>query len=48
MGVGMVIVFSPREALAACGVVPELLTVGYITQGEGVVFESKNSGKGIS
>ncbi|MBV9688859.1 MAG: phosphoribosylformylglycinamidine cyclo-ligase [Ktedonobacteraceae bacterium] len=48
MGVGMVIVLSPREALAACGVLPELLTVGYITQGEGVVFASKNSGKGIS
>jgi phosphoribosylaminoimidazole synthetase len=48
MGVGLVIVLSPRGALEACCVLPELLTVGYITEGEGVVFELKNSGKDIS
>ena len=47
MGVGMVIVLSPREALEARRILPELLTIGYITQGEGVVLQSKISGKDI-
>jgi phosphoribosylaminoimidazole synthetase len=37
MGVGMVLVLSPKGALEARSVLPELLTVGYITEGEGVV-----------
>ncbi|MEO8972389.1 MAG: phosphoribosylformylglycinamidine cyclo-ligase [Ktedonobacteraceae bacterium] len=37
MGVGMVLVLSPKGALEARCVVPELVSVGYITQGEGVV-----------
>lgn len=36
MGVGMVLVLSPKAALEARCVLPELLTVGYITKGEGV------------
>jgi phosphoribosylformylglycinamidine synthase I len=37
MGVGMVLVLSPKGALEARSVLPELLTVGYITEGEGVI-----------
>ena len=37
MGVGMVIALSPKSALEARCVLPELLTVGYIRDGEGVV-----------
>jgi hypothetical protein len=33
----MVLVLSPKGALEARSVLPELLTVGYITEGEGVV-----------
>ncbi len=36
MGIGMVLVLSPKGALEARSVLPELLTVGYITEGEGV------------
>jgi len=36
MGVGMVLVFSPEAATQARRVLPELLNVGYITEGEGV------------
>jgi len=39
MGVGMVLVLSPKAALEARCVLPELLTVGYITQGDGVVLD---------
>ncbi|QBD80239.1 phosphoribosylformylglycinamidine cyclo-ligase [Ktedonosporobacter rubrisoli] len=38
MGIGMVIALSPKGALDARCVLPELLSVGYITEGEGVVL----------
>lgn len=38
MGVGMVLVLSPKAALEARCVLPELLTVGRITKGDGVVL----------
>ena len=38
MGIGMVIALSPKSALEARCVLPELLTVGYIRDGEGVVL----------
>ncbi len=38
MGVGMVLVLSPKSALEARCVLPNLLTVGHITEGEGVVL----------
>lgn len=38
MGIGMVLVLSPKSALEARSLLPELLTVGYITTGEGVVL----------
>ena len=41
MGVGMVLIVSPAAAMHARRVLPELLTVGYITQGEGVVFKGR-------
>ncbi len=41
MGVGMVLVVSPEAATHARRVLPELLTVGYIAQGEGVVLEGE-------
>ncbi len=37
MGVGMVIALSPKSALDARCVLPELLTVGYVRDGEGVI-----------
>jgi phosphoribosylformylglycinamidine synthase I len=37
MGIGMVIALSPKGALEARCILPELLPVGYITEGEGVV-----------
>ncbi len=37
MGVGMVIALSPKSALEARCILPELLTVGYIKDGEGVI-----------
>ena len=37
MGVGMVIALSPKSALEARCVLPELLTVGYVRDGEGVI-----------
>ncbi len=37
MGVGMVIALSPKSALEARCILPELLTIGYIKDGEGVV-----------
>ncbi len=37
MGIGMVIALSPKAALDARSVLPELLTVGYIREGEGVI-----------
>ena len=39
MGVGMVLVLSPKSALEARSLLPELLTVGYVTDGEGVVLQ---------
>ena len=39
MGVGMVIVLSPKGALEARSILPELVTVGYISEGEGVVVQ---------
>jgi phosphoribosylformylglycinamidine synthase I len=38
MGIGMVIVLSPKGALEARCIVPELLTIGSINEGEGVVL----------
>ena len=39
MGVGMVLVLSPEAAEQALYVQPDLLTVGYITEGNGVVLQ---------
>jgi len=39
MGVGMVIALSPKAALEARSVLPELLSVGHIRDGEGVVIQ---------
>jgi phosphoribosylformylglycinamidine synthase I len=39
MGIGMVIVLSPKAALEARCVLPQLLSVGYVTEGEGVVLQ---------
>jgi phosphoribosylformylglycinamidine synthase I len=39
MGIGVVIVLSPKNALEACRVLPELLTIGTIVEGEGVVLQ---------
>ena len=38
MGIGMVIVLAPKGALEARSLLPELLTIGNITGGEGVVL----------
>ncbi len=38
MGIGMVLVLSPKGALEARSLLPELLTIGKITNGEGVVL----------
>lgn len=38
MGIGMVIALSPKAALDARCVLPELLTIGYVREGEGVVM----------
>ena len=38
MGIGMVIILSPKGALEARCVLPELRTIGMITDGEGVVL----------
>ncbi len=38
MGVGMVLVLSPKSAVEARCVLPDLLTVGHIAEGEGVVL----------
>ncbi len=37
MGIGMVLVLSPKAALEARSVLPELLNIGYIREGEGVI-----------
>ncbi|MBV9616250.1 MAG: hypothetical protein JO031_12405, partial [Ktedonobacteraceae bacterium] len=39
MGIGMVLVLAPKAALEARCVLPELLTVGYVREGEGVVLQ---------
>jgi phosphoribosylformylglycinamidine cyclo-ligase len=39
MGIGMIIVLSPKGALEARSLLPELLTIGKITRGEGVVMQ---------
>src|SRR6266571_697177 len=39
MGVGMVLVLSRKGALEARCVFPELITVGYIREGKGVLLE---------
>ena len=39
MGIGMVLVLSPKAALEARCILPQLLTVGYVTEGEGVVLQ---------
>ena len=39
MGIGMVLVLSPKAALEARCVLPELLTVGYVREGEGVILQ---------
>src|SRR5258708_3667477 len=41
MGVGMVLVVTPEVAVHARRVLSELLTVGHITEGEGVVLEGE-------
>ena len=38
MGIGMVLVLSPKGALEARSLLPELLTIGKITRGEGVII----------
>jgi phosphoribosylformylglycinamidine synthase I len=38
MGIGMVLILSPKGALEARSLLPELLTIGKITRGEGVVL----------
>lgn len=40
MGVGIVLVLSPEGAAEARSILPELLTVGSITKGEGVALQS--------
>ncbi len=39
MGVGMVFIVSPEVAKQAQRLLPELLTVGYITEGQGVILQ---------
>lgn len=39
MGVGMVLIVSPGVAALARRLLPELLTIGYITEGEGVILQ---------
>jgi len=39
MGVGMVIVLSPKGALEARCLLPQLLTVGYIKEGDNVLLK---------
>jgi phosphoribosylformylglycinamidine synthase I len=39
MGIGMVLVFSPQGALEALKSCPQLLTIGHITAGDGVVLQ---------
>jgi phosphoribosylformylglycinamidine synthase I len=41
MGVGMVLALAPEAATEARHILPELLTVGYMTKGEGVVFSER-------
>ncbi len=41
MGIGIVLVLSPKGALEARCVLPELLSVGYITEGDGVVLREQ-------
>jgi phosphoribosylaminoimidazole synthetase len=43
MGIGVIIVLSPKSALEARCVLPELLTIGTIVEGEGVERVSINS-----
>ncbi len=38
MGIGMVLVLAPKAALEARCLLPELLSVGYVTEGEGVIL----------
>ena len=38
MGIGMVLVLSPKSALEARCVLPELVTVGHIAEGEGIIL----------
>lgn len=38
MGVGMVLIVSPGVAMHAIRLLPELLSIGYITEGEGVML----------
>lgn len=37
MGIGMVLVLSPKGALEARSLLPELVPVGYVTEGDGVI-----------
>ncbi len=39
MGVGMIFIVSPKGAVHAQRLLPELLKVGYITEGEGVILQ---------
>jgi len=39
MGIGVVVVLSPKSALEARCVLPELLTIGTIAEGEGVILQ---------
>ncbi|HEU5228796.1 MAG TPA: phosphoribosylformylglycinamidine cyclo-ligase, partial [Ktedonobacteraceae bacterium] len=39
MGIGMVIVLSPKAALEARSLLPEMLTIGRICEGEGVLLQ---------
>ncbi len=39
MGIGMVLALTPKGSIEARSLLPELITVGYITEGEGVILQ---------
>ena len=43
MGVGMVLVLAPEAADKARAILPELLTVGHIAEGSGVILQGAQS-----
>jgi len=40
MGIGVIVVLSPKSALEARCILPELLTIGAIVEGEGVILQT--------